>query len=119
MGEFGGKNKPCLEPMRNPHAASYYAVKYVVKASQKDVPPEYQNVGRFWGYGGQLKPIFVTYWARGHDSCKAGVKMIRWWKYVKFGGFVGEGLTLYSATLRGCSADFLGSLMASTGWCPD
>ena len=47
LGGYG--NKPCLEYMRNPHAASYYAVKYVVKADQKDVPDAYTNVGRFWG----------------------------------------------------------------------
>lgn len=119
MGLCGGGNKPCLEPMRNPHAASYYAVKYVVKANQKTVPPDYQNVGRFWGYGGQLKPVFVTYWARGYDACKAGVKMIKLWKFAKFGGFVAEGLTLYSATLRGCSEKWLDQLFEYSGWCPD
>lgn len=119
MGLCGGSNKPCLEPMRNPHAASYYAVKYVVKANQKTVPLDYQNVGRFWGYGGQLKPVFVTYWARGYDACKAGVEMIKLWKFAKFGGFVGEGLTLYSATLRGCDSAWLDQLFEYSGWCPD
>jgi hypothetical protein len=120
LGECGGKNKPCLEPMRNPHAASYYAVKYVVKADQKKVPEAYQNVGRFWGYGGDLKPVFVTYWAHGHEACKAGVKMIKLFKFVKFGGFVGEGLTLYSATLRGAAkGNWLDKLYEYSGWCPD
>lgn len=119
LGLCGGKNKPCLEPMRNPHAASYYAVKYVVKANQKKVPDAYKNVGRFWGFGGQLKPVFVTYWARGYDACRAGVKMIKLWKFAKFGGFVGEGLTLYSATLRGCDTEWLNQLFDYSGWCPD
>lgn len=119
LGLCGGKNKPCLELMRNPHAASYYAVKYVVKADQKEVPEAYMNVGRFWGYGGDLKPVFETYWARGHDACKAAVKMIKIWKFAKFGGFVGEGLTLYSATLRGCDMGMLDQLMGKYGWCPD
>lgn len=117
LGNYG--NKPCLEPMRNPHAASYYAVKYVVKSSQKDVPEAYKNVGRFWGYGGDLKPVYQVYYARGHDMCKAAVKMVRLWKFVKFGGYVQEGLTLYSATLRGCTMGELLQLYEFGGWSPD
>lgn len=120
LGQCGGKNKPCLEIMRNPHAASYYAVKYVVKADQKKVPSEYLNVGRFWGWGGKLKPVYESYFARGYAACKAGVSMIALWKFAKFGGYVDKDLTLYSATLRGgSSGDWLEKLMQYSGWCPD
>ena len=50
---------------------------------------------------------------------RAAVDMVRIWKAVKFGGHVGQGLSLYSATLRGCSVDDLISLYGSSGWCPD
>jgi hypothetical protein len=33
-----------------------YAKKYAVKQVQKEVPPEYQNVGRFWASSRNLKP---------------------------------------------------------------
>lgn len=33
-----------------------YAKKYAVKQVQKEVPPEYQNVGRFWAISRNLKP---------------------------------------------------------------
>jgi hypothetical protein len=45
--------------------------------------------------------------------------MIKLWKFAKFGGFVGEGLTLYSATLRGCDSGWLDQLFDYSGWCPD
>lgn len=117
LGKLSGR--PCVEIMRNQHAASYYAVKYAVKSDQKDVPKEYQNVGRFWGCWGGLRPSYRVYYARGSDMCMAAVRMIRLWKMTKFGGFVGEGLTLYSATLRGCKPDELDQLFQYSGWCPD
>lgn len=33
-----------------------YAKKYAVKRKQKEVPPEFQSVGRFWGSSRNLKP---------------------------------------------------------------
>lgn len=118
-GLYGGKNKPCLEVMRNPHAASYYAVKYVTKATQKDVPEAYQNVGRFWGYGGDLKPVYSIYFARGVEACKSAIEIIYWWRKIKFNGTIDTDLTMYSATLRGCSVNELCQLMDHAGWCPD
>ncbi|PWQ95763.1 rolling circle replication-associated protein [Leucothrix pacifica] len=117
LGRLSGR--PCLEWMRNQHAASYYACKYAVKSQQKDVPEEYQNVGRFWGCWGGLRPVFRVFYARGGDACRAAVDMVRIWKLCKFGGHVGSGLSLYSATLRGCTFDELAQLFDSTGWCPD
>jgi hypothetical protein len=115
----GLSGRPCLEWMRKPHAASYYASKYAVKADQKTVPVLYQNVGRFWGYWGDLKPVYQTYYSRGSESCAAAVRMIATWKFAKFGGVVGSDLVLYSATLRGCSPLELDQLFESSGWIPD
>lgn len=56
LGELSGT--PCLEWLRNPHAASAYVTKYASKKEQKDVPAEYQNVGRFWGYWGEASPVW-------------------------------------------------------------
>lgn len=117
LGKLSGR--PCLELMKNPHAASYYACKYAVKSEQKDVPELFLNVGRFWGYWGDLKPVFSVYYARGQSAAESAIRMIRWWKHIKFGGTVGIDLVIYSATLRGCTLDMLSSLMESTGWCPD
>lgn len=39
-------------------AAGAYAAKYSAKAEQKEVPEEYQNVGRFWGSFGKLEKAF-------------------------------------------------------------
>ena len=114
LGKLSGR--PCLEAMRNPHAASYYAVKYVVKSDQKDVPKDYVNVGRFWGYGGELKPVYQTYFVRGYNACRSAIKMIAVWKFQKFGGIVDSSLTLYSATLRGCSAFEIGQLISMCDW---
>lgn len=116
-GDLSGR--PCLEYMRVPHAASYYASKYAVKAEQKVVPDVYQNVGRFWGYWGDLKPIYQTYYSRGSESCARAVRMIAAWKFERFGGVVGADLVLYTATLRGCSPMELDGLFESSGWVPD
>lgn len=117
LGKLSGR--PCLEWMRKPHAASYYASKYAVKSEQKTVPELYQNVGRFWGYWGDLKPVYQTYYARGTDACERAVRMIATWKFEKFKGMVGAGLVLYSSTLRGCSPLELDRLFQSSGWVPD
>jgi hypothetical protein len=111
--------RPCLEVMRVPHAASYYACKYAVKADQKYVPEHYCSVGRFWGYWGNLKPVYEVYFARGSEAAFAAVEMIRMFKGGRFGGRVQEGMIFYSATLRGCSIDDLLELYDHTGWCPD
>lgn len=43
--------------IRKPHAVAAYAAKYASKANQKEVPPEFANVGRFWGTWGE-KQLF-------------------------------------------------------------
>lgn len=44
-----------VEMLRERHAAGAYAVKYAEKMVQKNVPDQFQNVGRFWGLFGGLK----------------------------------------------------------------
>jgi hypothetical protein len=64
LGQLSGRS--CLEYVRKPHVASYYATKYAAKQEQKDVPADYANVGRFWGMFGAIRPVwrFVV----GHGS---------------------------------------------------
>jgi len=38
-----------------------YAKKYAIKQVQKDVPPEFQNVGRFWGSSRSLQPVATLF----------------------------------------------------------
>lgn len=119
LGLAGRGNKPIIEPVRNKHAPSYYAVKYCTKSDQKKVPDAYQNVGRFWGYRGDLKPVYSVYFARGVAACRSAIDIIYWWRKIKFNGTIDTDLTMYSATLRGCSVNELCQLMDHTGWCPD
>lgn len=44
------------ERLRKPDAAGRYAAKYASKPHQKAVPPNYRNVGRFWGHSYDVKP---------------------------------------------------------------
>lgn len=44
------------ERLRKPGGARFYAVKYAHKMRQKAVPPDYRNVGRFWGCSRAVKP---------------------------------------------------------------
>ena len=46
-----------LECIRVPNGAARYAVKYAYKMRQKTVPPDYRNVGRFWGHSRAVKPV--------------------------------------------------------------
>lgn len=41
-------------------SGSYLAKEYISKSIQKDVPENFQNVGRFWGNSRNMKPEFVT-----------------------------------------------------------
>ena len=45
-----------LERIRKQDGARHYAVKYAHKMAQKAVPPDYRNVGRFWGHTKGVKP---------------------------------------------------------------
>jgi hypothetical protein len=45
-----------VERLRSAEGGARYAVKYAAKMVQKIVPPEYRNVGRFWGHTKAVKP---------------------------------------------------------------
>lgn len=55
------------ERLRNPEAAGAYAAKYASKSLQKEVPEEFQNVGRFWGTWGNPM-IAETVVLRGNEA---------------------------------------------------
>ena len=42
-----------IELFRNPQVRGSYVMKYAAKMEQKDVPPNFDNVGRFWGTWGK------------------------------------------------------------------
>ncbi len=46
-----------VEAIRKPHAMAAYAAKYAAKSEQKDVPEGFENIGRFWGIFGDMRPI--------------------------------------------------------------
>jgi len=45
-----------VERLRKPDAVGRYAAKYAAKTHQKAVPPDYRNVGRFWGNSYDVNP---------------------------------------------------------------
>ena len=49
-----------LERIKKPNGARNYAVKYAHKMKQKCVPPNYRNVGRFWGCTRAVKPTIKS-----------------------------------------------------------
>lgn len=44
------------DEIRSEHGAKAYVLKYALKPWQKEVPKEYQNVGRFWGTSKDVTP---------------------------------------------------------------
>lgn len=44
------------EKLRSAKGGAHYAVKYAMKMRQKAVPPDYRNVGRFWGHTAGVAP---------------------------------------------------------------
>lgn len=44
------------EQLRSKDGGKRYTVKYAMKMYQKDVPEQFQNVGRFWGHSWRVKP---------------------------------------------------------------
>lgn len=44
-----------IEEFRYPPALGSYVMKYAAKMEQKEVPADYQNVGRFWGTWGRIR----------------------------------------------------------------
>lgn len=120
MGALSGR--PCLELMRNPHAASAYATKYATKLEQKDVPSDYHQVGRFWGaFGSAMRPVWRWVWGSG-SACAESTKELA---VVFRSRFVDNERELQrwaqrsfvSCTMWGGSLE-LAALMSHVGWTP-
>ena len=116
------KNKPALEWIRKPHAISSYVTKYATKSDQKEVPEDYQNVGRFWGVWGDLKPVVRYFWGHGSHSVNSARSLLRewriWWKNQSAVRIKNNDLKLrYAGTLWGGS-EHIDGLIDSVGWTP-
>lgn len=58
-----------VEFLRKGRAATIkYASKYAIKQEQKEVPNEYQNVGRFWGVYGRRGTLSASTWLEDSQS---------------------------------------------------
>ena len=108
-------NRPCLEAVRKPHAASYYASKYGVKGEQKKPPSWFGAPGRFWAVWGQLKPAWNYVYMVGAKNSQRAFAMLQ--HFAESRGFspmttiTGEtGLehprSYFTRTMRGAAADF-------------
>ena len=83
-----------LERVRNPNGARNYAVKYAYKMRQKRVPPNYRNVGRFWGHSRNVRPVLRSEMQCTNDDLVGALESTGW-AYLK-----GETIryhTLYGA----------------------
>lgn len=95
-------NRPCIEAMRKPHAASYYASKYACKCEQKSVPADYKHVGRFWGAWGHMRvAAWLDLWWRGGNMFDSAVNIIREFRRQRGLGDIMLDPERYSSTLRG------------------
>lgn len=52
----GSKKKPAWEEIRKRDGAKWYILKYASKFKQKEVPPKFCDVGRFWGNSTDIPP---------------------------------------------------------------
>jgi hypothetical protein len=66
------------ETLRSKDGGARYAVKYAQKCRQKAVPPEYQNVGRFWGHTRNVKPTPQETYRCTEDDVRGALEG---WKY--------------------------------------
>lgn len=114
--------RPCVEFVRKPHALSYYGTKYATKSHQKEVPDNYQNVGRFWGYWGEAKPNVQTIIGRGYESVMRLRYLLKDWRYrwkmQKEGCITEDDIKdRKSGTLWG-GRSVLDELLEVSEWCP-
>jgi hypothetical protein len=49
----------CWEVLESEEAAQRYAAMHAAKPKQKEVPPDFRNVGRFWGKIGDVKLVKI------------------------------------------------------------
>ena len=99
LGELSGR--PCLEYVRKPHAASWYASKYAVKAEQKQVPSDFLHVGRFWGYSRLWKPEWKFFYGHGFTCLADSLHAIKAFREARGIQKPMTPVTHYSSTLRG------------------
>lgn len=66
------------ETLRTSDGGARYAVKYAQKMKQKAVPPEYQDVGRFWGHTTRVKPEPKQVYRCTEDDVRGALEG---WKY--------------------------------------
>lgn len=67
-----------LERIKVPNGARNYAVKYAHKMQQKSVPPNYRNVGRFWGCTRTVKPVIKSEHACTADDLVGALEAGGW-----------------------------------------
>ena len=108
-------SRPCLEAVRKPHAASWYAAKYGTKSEQKKPPFWFGTPGRFWAVWGQLRPAWNYVYMIGAKNSQRAFAMLQ--HFAESRGFspmttiTGEtGLehprSYFTRTMRGAAADF-------------
>ncbi len=102
-----------IERIRKPHAVAVYVSKYCAKSQQKEVPVEYQSVGRFWGLFGGLKAkeeivavgtmrelaTFVRILRRGYEAKRRTWRKARKWKDNGERGFIAWGMGPLARTM--------------------
>lgn len=70
-----------IEALRKQDSVGRYAAKYASKTYQKAVPPDYQNVGRFWGNSYNVKPVkLATKKLTGWGEL---VDILQGWEYIE------------------------------------
>ena len=108
-------SRPCLEAVRKPHAASWYAAKYGTKSEQKKPPFWFGTPGRFWAVWGQLKPAWNYVYMVGVGVSQRAFAMLQEFARIKgfnpmttttddLGGEVSR--SYFTRTMRGAAADF-------------
>jgi len=70
-----------VELLRVTDAAGRYAAKYAAKPYQKAVPPDYRNVGRFWGNSYDVKPQPLA--TTNLDGWGELLEMMNGWDYLE------------------------------------
>jgi hypothetical protein len=119
-GKLGNGNRPCFEWFRVPHAAAFYATKYASKSEQKDVPEQYQDVGRFWGCWGKARPVWRYVSGSGDYALGAARDVVMAFRAAwdtAEGLLAFRGRPMISSTMWGGAEGFDG-LLSDAGWCP-
>ena len=94
-----------LERVRSPNGARNYAVKYAHKMTQKHVPENYRNVGRFWGCTKNVKPVVKSEHVCTNDDLVGALEAGGWhWMHsdqVRFKTLYGASVILTQWTTQG------------------